>query len=202
VSHPDFHDLVGDDVAAGERRRLRRVHDLLVAAGPPPALTPALARSPRVGGEVRDLHVPRRRAAELLVAAALVAAAVAAGYALHAGSSGFKTKFVARMHGTALAPGALASIRVGSPDASGNWPMIVNVTGLKDLPKGGIYYLYLSKHGKPIAPCGGFVVHDGSATFRLSAGYRLKAFTGWIVTRRLPGQKKPSEAALLTTSAA
>src|ERR671936_1903421 len=35
---PDFDELVGPDAEAGERERLRRLHDLLVAAGPPPDL--------------------------------------------------------------------------------------------------------------------------------------------------------------------
>ena len=33
---PDFDALVGEELDAQERERLRRVHDMLVAAGPPP----------------------------------------------------------------------------------------------------------------------------------------------------------------------
>lgn len=201
MTRPLFRDLIGDDVPAGERLRLRRVHDLLIAAGPPPALTPALERAPRVDRAAAVLHLPRRRALQLLLAAALVGAAFAGGYLTHSGTS-FHTRFVKEMHGTRLAPGALASLRIGRPDKTGNWPMIVHVSGLKDLPKGGIYYLYLSQNGKPIAPCAGFVVHDGKATFRLSAGYRLKSFSGWVVTRFLPGQEKPSDAVFLATAKA
>src|SRR5205807_4833909 len=40
---PEFDELLGPDVPAEERARLQRVHDLLVEAGPPPALPPALA---------------------------------------------------------------------------------------------------------------------------------------------------------------
>jgi hypothetical protein len=198
MAPPRFRDLIGDDTPPAERLRLRRVHDLLIAAGPPPLLTPALERTPRVARSVVLLGMPRRRALQLLLAAALVLTAFVGGYAVH-GGSGFQTRFVAEMHGTQLAPGALASLRVGRPDKTGNWPMVVHVSGLKDLPKGGVYYLYLSKHGKPIAPCAGFVVHNGNATFRVTAGYRLKAFSGWVVTRFLPGQKQPSEAVFLAT---
>ena len=36
---PDFDDLVGTDLDPAERARLERVHDLLMAAGPPPDLS-------------------------------------------------------------------------------------------------------------------------------------------------------------------
>ena len=38
MNAPNFDDLIGEDVPAWERERLRRAHDLLVAAGPPPEL--------------------------------------------------------------------------------------------------------------------------------------------------------------------
>ena len=40
---PDFRDLVGEDLTPEERDRLEHVHELLIAAGPPPELPPALA---------------------------------------------------------------------------------------------------------------------------------------------------------------
>jgi hypothetical protein len=40
---PDFEELVGGDLEPRERERLLRVHEALVAAGPPPELTPDLA---------------------------------------------------------------------------------------------------------------------------------------------------------------
>ena len=46
---PDFDELIGDDVDDLERARLRRVHDLLVAAGPPADMPAALAAPPVVG---------------------------------------------------------------------------------------------------------------------------------------------------------
>ena len=42
---PDFDELV-PDAEEGERERLRRVHDMLVAAGPPPELTPQMEAGP------------------------------------------------------------------------------------------------------------------------------------------------------------
>ena len=41
TDRPDFRELVGD-LPDEERARLERVHDLLIAAGPPPELPPAL----------------------------------------------------------------------------------------------------------------------------------------------------------------
>ena len=40
---PDFDELVGNDLGSEERDRLRRAHELLVAAGPLPELPPSLA---------------------------------------------------------------------------------------------------------------------------------------------------------------
>ena len=40
---PDFDELVGNVEEPDERERLRRVHELLVEAGPPPDLSPALS---------------------------------------------------------------------------------------------------------------------------------------------------------------
>src|SRR5207244_12972316 len=108
---PDFHELVGEDLPADERERLRGVHDLLVAAGPPAELSPALERAPSVGGTVRFLP-RRRRGAVLLLAAALAAAAFGGGFltgaVTHGGSK--SAVHVISMHGPSAAPNALAGI--------------------------------------------------------------------------------------------
>ena len=39
---PDFDQLLGGDVDQADRDRLRRVHDLLLQAGPPPELSPEI----------------------------------------------------------------------------------------------------------------------------------------------------------------
>ena len=46
---PDFDELVGE-LEPEEEARLRHVHELLVAAGPPPELPPALLEAPRSDG--------------------------------------------------------------------------------------------------------------------------------------------------------
>src|SRR5437588_621917 len=62
---PEFRELVGDDLTPEERARLERVHELLVAAGPPPELPPALAEPPGES-EPSPMVLPRRRAGAIL----------------------------------------------------------------------------------------------------------------------------------------
>ena len=198
---PDFDELVGTEVPGGERERLRRAHELLVAAGPPPELSPALERAPEVGGRVHFLP-QRRRGALLLLAAALAAAAFGGGFlagAVTRGGSTTNAAFVVSMHGTPAAPSALASIRLEDVDSAGNWPMRLTVQGLPKLPSGGYYELYLTRHGHIGATCGTFNVHGGRTVVRLNAPYRLNRFDGWIVTRHLPGQSDGARRAVLTT---
>jgi hypothetical protein len=200
VTGPDFRELVGEDVPAEERDRLRAVHDLLVQAGPPPELSPALESPPDVGGKV-VLLPRRRRPALLLIAAALAAAAFGGGF--FAGGHGkkaaaaFESVHAVQMHGTQAAPNALATIQLGRPDASGNWPMLVTVQGLPRLPGRGYYELYLTRGGKIAAPCGTFTVHGGRTTVSLNAPYQLKRFDGWVVTKHLAGLRESSP--ILTT---
>ena len=63
----DFYDLIDtDDLDDREEERLRRAHDLLVQAGPPPDLPPALQRPPTEKREAAEIIefplLPRRRA--------------------------------------------------------------------------------------------------------------------------------------------
>ena len=197
---PDFDELVGEDLAADEHARLRGVHDLLVAAGPPAELSPALERAPSVGGAVHLLP-RRRRGAVLLLAAALAAAAFGGGFLAGAVTRGGATKsatVVIPMHGTAAVPNARASIALLTADEAGNWPMRFTVQGLPKLPRGGYYELYVTKHGRITASCGVFNVHGGRTTVSLNAPY-TKGFDGWIVTRHVPGHAAESTRPVLTT---
>jgi len=198
---PDFDELVGEDLAADERARLRGVHDLLVAAGPPAELSPELERAPSVGGAVHFLP-RRRRGAVLLLAAAVAAAAFGGGFLTGAVTRGGESKSavaVIPMHGTGAAPNALASISLEDVDKAGNWPMRFTVQGLPELPRGGYYELYLTRHGRIAATCGTFNVHGGQTTVRLNAPYKLKGFDGWVVTRHLPGHPEEATRPVLTT---
>jgi hypothetical protein len=194
VTPPDFDELIGDDVDELERARLRRVHDLLVAAGPPAEVPATLASPPVVGFR-------RRRVALALLAAALVVAAFAGGWlARGADGDSFDVRREVPMHGTDAAPVASGSLRLGYPDDHGNWPMLVVVRGLTPLPSNGYYELLLTKEGKPVVTCGSFKVGpSGEATVRLGASYRLRDFDGWVVRPYVHGRDKLNETVVLRT---
>ena len=195
---PDFHDLVGDEGTPEELKRLRRVHDLLVAAGPPPELPPRLADAPGPGrSPALVAWLPRRRLeAALVAAAAVIAIAFAAGYLVGGRGPGFQAAHTVTMHGVGRVAAA-ASIEVGKKDAQGNWPLLVKVRGLRPLPPGGYYVLYLTKNGKPKASCGTFTVGGKLTTVRLSVPYQLWHYDGWVVEAYEPGKGEGEP--LLTT---
>ena len=208
---PDFDDLVGTDVTGAERERLLRVHDLLIEAGPPPELSPELEQVAWPEEALAPLGLTRRRRRQRrrspLLAAAALATAIVVGFLLgqatdKSSRNGFDTQHVVRLRGTPLDRNALATIQLGSRDRDGNWPMLVNVTGLRALPEGGYYDIYLTRDGKPVALCGSFNVVGGEATIRLSAAYDLKHFDhdGWIVTRQVPPNHKPTDVVLRPAS--
>jgi hypothetical protein len=192
---PEFDELVGKIEEADERERLRRVHELLVQAGPPPELSPALAAvAPPTDAAVPDeaerdyAWLPRRRlGAGLVLVGAVLAATFALGYLAGGTDSDSGQTAGVQIVRTASLTGegnATAVVNVGRRDRGGNWPMIVTVRGLAPLTQGDYYVLALSKNGKPIVTCGTFNVADRrQRTLRLSAAYNLKGFDGWVVTR-------------------
>ncbi|HEX7255306.1 MAG TPA: hypothetical protein VF236_05200 [Gaiellaceae bacterium] len=193
---PDFDELMEGAESPEERDRLHRVHDLLLATGPPPELSPALAASPAPIAEDEEPDTswlpPRRFGAAVLAGAALLGAAFGAGYI--AGDRGSD-------EGPAAAPEAEparviglrpsdesstagASIRLGRKGPDGNWPMVVTVRGLKHLASGDYYTLALTREGKPVVTCGTFnVAASGATTIRMLAAYDLENFDGWAITR-------------------
>jgi hypothetical protein len=190
---PNFDELIGPELPPDDRERLRRVHDLLVAAGPPPEM-PELHASPPV-----HTH-PRRRVAALLIAAALALAAFVAGWLVGGSDSDFDVRAAVAMRGTAAAPAASGTIELGYGDDEGNWPMVVEVSGLDPLPKGGYYELLLTKNGKPVVACGSFNVgDDGNASVRLGASYNLRNFDGWVVRPWVRGRDELNKTVVLTT---
>jgi hypothetical protein len=190
---PNFDELIGPELPPGDRERLRRVHELLIAAGPPPEM-PELHASPPVRAH------PRRRVAALLIAAALTLAAFSAGWLLRGPSDEFDVRLAVPMRSTANAPNASALIELGYADDEGNWPMLVTVRGLKPLPKGGYYELLLTKNGEPVVACGSFNVgDDGNANVRLGASYNLRNFDGWVVRPWVRGRDELNKTVVLTT---
>jgi hypothetical protein len=197
---PDFHDLVGDEGTPEELGKLRRAHDLLIAAGPPPELSPRLAEPPRAReGERFGWWHARRNQWAFGLAAVVAAATFGVGYLVgNHGTPEYNAAFKPiPMHALASNSDASASIAVGERDAVGNWPLLVKVSGLRQLPQKQWYELYLTSKGKLAAYCGSFSVNeDGRATVQFSIPYRLKRFDGWIVTTSVKQKNRP---VLLTT---
>jgi hypothetical protein len=202
---PDFEDLVGREVPDEERERLRHAHELLVQAGPPPELSPEMDSVPWPDESQRPLRRPARRRPLLLAAA--IATAVGIGFTLGQStgpsSSSIKTVRVVRLAGTNLDPNARGTLELGKADANGNWPMLLHVRGLRQLPEDGYYDLYLTKHGKPVVLCGTFNVVGAEAVVRFSAAYDLNHFDtdGWVITRQQHQNHQPTEIVLKPTPA-
>jgi hypothetical protein len=184
---PDFRDLVGEDLTPEERDRLEQVHELLIAAGPPPELPPALAEPSTELDEPTGL--PRRRTgAVLALAAALALAAFLGGFiAGRTDGDNFNSVRAIPMHGVGAAQAASGTIDLGQLDSQGNWPLQVKVSHLPSPPKNGYYEMFLTRDGKIAATCGTFNVHGSTATVRLNAPYNLRRFDGWVVTLERPG---------------
>jgi hypothetical protein len=181
---PDLDDLVGADLDPRERARLERVHELLLAAGPPPEPIdlPIELRPPQ-----------RRRGAVLALAAALAVAAFALGAALVDGG-GRTVDFTETMTGTASATDATASLAIYELDDAGNWPMELTVAGLPPATSGRPFELWLTRGGELAALCGGFFTDSsGAASVPLNAPYRFDEFDGWVIV------EEGSETPLLTT---
>jgi hypothetical protein len=197
---PDFRELVGDDLAPEERARLERVHELLIAAGPPPELPPALAEPPGESDATPSV-LPRRRAGAMLaLAAAIALVAFIGGFV--AGKQGvgdrFESVHTLKMRGTSSAQAASATIDIGEADSSGNLPLRVVVHGLPRLPSGSYYEMFLTNKGKTVAACGIFGVAGRTSTVELSMPRGVIGhYDGWIVTRE--STSGGSHAVVLTT---
>lgn len=196
MKQPDFDDLIAGDVPPEERARLYRTHEQLVHAGPPPELSPELEAVPWPEDALQPLFGRRRREPRgrrpVLLAAALVTAVVVGflvGQATTSDNSAtsLKASETVQMQGTSLARGALATLKLGHEDAAGNWPMVLHVSGLPKLAKGGYYALYLTKDGRPLVSCGTINV-SGATSVRMSAAYVFDQFdeNGWVIVRQTP----------------
>jgi hypothetical protein len=199
----DLRDLIEEDVPSEELDRLRRVHELLVTAGPPPELSPVLESAPPVDlretREGRFSFLPKRRLGTAF-AVAVGVAAIAFGAGYFTGKREFSSEWTRAMRGTALAPGAVASIRIGKEDNAGNVPMIFSVRGLPKLAARGYYTLYLTRKRKPVVSCGTFTV-EGSTNptkVQLSVPYSLGRYDGWVVSRERPRGPHPGPVVLTT----
>jgi hypothetical protein len=199
----DFRDLVDpDDLSPQEELRLRRVHELLVQAGPPADLPPALLQPPTrlPVADVAEFPLPpsRRRTALVLLAAALALAAFGAGYLFghsKAKPATFAVAHLVPLHGSS----ATALLKISDRDAAGNWPMKMQVRGLpKQTNRDAYYELWLTRSGKPTEACGQFRVHGKTTSVTFSVPWTARGVDGWVVTSQLPGQQRPGTIVLRT----
>ncbi len=182
---PDFDDLVDGIERPEERERLRRVHELLLEAGPPPELSPAIASVPLPGERRFSAWSNRRRLGGVFaLAGALLVATFGIGYLAGNSRSEDSTIPVRQTVGLVSDGEASGAVDLGFKGEDGNWPMVIAVQGLEPLRGGDYYELALTRNGKPVVTCGTFNVADrGRNTVRLSAAYNLKGFHGWVVLR-------------------
>jgi hypothetical protein len=191
---PNFRDLVGEGLPPAEQERLERVHEMLIAAGPPPELPPELEEVPDGRGitvEPEPIGLPRRRVgAVLALAAAIALIAFLGGYLAgyrHTGGTSFESvRTVALTNDQAQ-----AVVKFGAKDANGNTPMQLRVEGLKKLPAGDYYTLYMTKDGKPVVVCGSFNVRGPqSTTLRFPVAYDPGNFNGLQIARWVAADHK------------
>ncbi len=184
---PTFDELLGgSDLDPSEETRLRRIHDLLIASGPPPELPPRMLDVPRVPEATIIPFVRRYRFAALGLAAALALALFGAGYGVGRGVDTQSAEFTVPMTGDR---GAWASLAVFPADDAGNWPMKLRVVGLPALDSGKRYELWLTRKGALVAQCGSFTVTGRESEVPLNAPYRLRTFDGWVVV--VAGSQEP-----------
>jgi hypothetical protein len=115
---PDFDELVGTDLEPEERDRLRHAHDLLVAAGPLPELSPELDRTPGDRGRPRSSRsstgAATRRSPCWRRRSPWPSSAAATSTGHERDSAGFTAERVIPMEATPAAPrGASASLTLG-----------------------------------------------------------------------------------------
>jgi hypothetical protein len=194
-------------LAPDEEKRLRRVHEMLVSAGPPPELTATLLvppADPGLDGAGRVLAFPafrrRPRATALVLAAAIAAACFGGGYLIadQAHRSAINAVRVVALQG---AQNSLASLRVGAADANGNNPIELTVNGLPKLKNPRAYYILMlvDENGKPGPMCGMFRVEDGTTSVRFSVPYKITPSTRWVVTAVSPGVHWPGHVVMTTS---
>ena len=177
----------GTEFAPEELDRLRQVHELLLAAGPPPEVPPALLVPPL---EEPTRLLPRRgKKALALIAAALALTLFGIGFLVGDRTAAPTVERVIPMQSVDGTAGS-ATIDLLAQDDSGNWPLIVRLRGLEpSADREDTYELWLTRDGELAATCGVFTVHEGVTTVSLSVPYGLKQFDSWVVTRT--GSEEP-----------
>ena len=179
---PDIRELVGDDVPEDDLGELRRVDRLLRSVPAPPAHVPA-----RLTQSVTALTLPApfwsRRRVALAIALAAALAAGFFGVGRLTSNPSVDARATVPMRATGAAPEAAAVIQVGERDEkSGNWELVLEVTGLPKLSGDRYYALWLEKDGRYGAQCGTFNVGEGTTTVHWTVSYRLSQYDAWVIS--------------------
>jgi hypothetical protein len=191
------------DLDPEERARLARMHALLIAAGPPAELPVRLLERPAIAARPGARRSrPRRLLGGTLVAAAVAAVCFGSGY-LVANQEHTSAVHVVRVVSltSAFERDSFASLRVGSADANGNWPMQLSVSGLPWLVNQRARYVLMLWHdGKPSSLCGVFKVGaTGGATVSFSVPYPITKTTHFVVTEMVPGVRFPGLVVMMSS---
>jgi Anti-sigma-K factor rskA len=189
---PDLHELIGDDVPQEELESLRRADAALRAVpAPPPELPSSLTQSVARVPPERTTWTRRRLVTALAFAAAVAALAFALGR--WTGGDSFDERLALAMEPTRFAPEqSWGRIQVGERDeATGNWQLRLTVDGLRRLPPGESYYLWLERDGEWAGTCGSFAVGEGETTVDMTVSYRLRDFDAWVISRFNPDGEPP-----------
>ena len=72
------------------------------------------------------------------------------------------------MTGVGAAQDANARLEIFDVDEFGNWPMLLEARGLRPLPEGRLYELWLTKDGRLAEPCGRFAAEADGVDRRAS----------------------------------
>jgi hypothetical protein len=200
---PNFDEIVGHETDRASRERLRAVHEMLVAAGPPAEISPEIEAGPTLAMTLsRPPSKVTRRVALLAATVCILAFAFLLGYIAGNRGGGLARGQVISLTGTKAAPSALASLRVLPADTSGNWPMRLTGTGLPKLGPKDYYEVYLVRNGKQIAPCGSFLSKSAASGIdvTLNAPYKLQPHDTWVVVRQTWNSAKPGAVVLRPTT--
>lgn len=190
---PPLDDLIDAEGLPPEAlERLRETDALLRSVAAPPAQVPRAVESAVAALPHRRASPWTRRRTLVAVALAAALAALSFGLGTRVGG-GFEERAVYAMEPTADARGASAVIRLGERDENGNWPLRLEVEGLRPLSEGGYYVLWLARDGEYGATCGSFAVGEGTTEAEWTVSYPLRDFDTWVVTARRPGED-PEEA--------
>jgi len=138
---------------------------------------------------------PRRLAAVVAIAAAIIAAAIILPFGLGgARTTPAQAIFVIPLHATAAGKasdyGAATGQATARQDASGSWNVTLTVHHLKHFdPEPWYGCWYVSQDGRQVTPAGSFLVpHNGSGTFIMTSAADPHDFSTMEITIQRPGK--------------